>query len=183
MVQQTTKAFIKLGLESRHSVGILAFNCPEWFYSALGAVFAGGLAAGIYTTNSADAIRHILDKSLSNIVVVEDARQLNKIVAIRDQLPLLKSVILLNGDLCPSLSSADGYFTWNEVQMMDLSDVDSEYAVRMAEITPNQSATLIFTVSREIHSFLILPLINLYFFPPSPEPLECRKESYLATTR
>lgn len=31
----------KLGLERFHSVGILGFNSPEWFISAVGAVFAG----------------------------------------------------------------------------------------------------------------------------------------------
>lgn len=40
-VLRTAKAFIKLGLEPRHSVGILAFNSPEWFYSELGAIHAG----------------------------------------------------------------------------------------------------------------------------------------------
>lgn len=40
-VLRTAKAFIKLGLEPKHSVGILAFNGPEWFYSELGAIHAG----------------------------------------------------------------------------------------------------------------------------------------------
>jgi len=31
----------KLGLERFHSVAILGFNSPEWFISAVGAVFAG----------------------------------------------------------------------------------------------------------------------------------------------
>ena len=31
----------KLGLERFHSVAILGFNAPEWFISAVGAVFAG----------------------------------------------------------------------------------------------------------------------------------------------
>lgn len=40
-VLRTAKAFIKLGLEPYHSVAILAFNSPEWFYSELGAIHAG----------------------------------------------------------------------------------------------------------------------------------------------
>ena len=46
------KAFVKLGLERHHSVGILGFNAPEWFIAQAGAIFAGGLSCGIYTTNS-----------------------------------------------------------------------------------------------------------------------------------
>lgn len=40
-VLRTAKAFIKLGLEPYHTVAVLAFNSPEWFYSELGAIHAG----------------------------------------------------------------------------------------------------------------------------------------------
>lgn len=40
-VVQTAKAFIKLGLEPHNCVGVLAFNSPKWFYSNLGAIYAG----------------------------------------------------------------------------------------------------------------------------------------------
>lgn len=40
-VLKTGKAFVKLGLEPKKGVAILAFNCPEWFYSELGAIHAG----------------------------------------------------------------------------------------------------------------------------------------------
>lgn len=32
---------LELGLERAHSVAILGFNSPEWFFSAVGTVFAG----------------------------------------------------------------------------------------------------------------------------------------------
>lgn len=40
-VRTCGKGFISLGLEPYHSVCILAANSPEWFISALGAIFAG----------------------------------------------------------------------------------------------------------------------------------------------
>lgn len=40
-VLRTAKMFLQLGLEPHHSVGVLAFNSPEWFYSSLAAVHAG----------------------------------------------------------------------------------------------------------------------------------------------
>ena len=40
-----SKAFIKLGLEERHSVCISGFNSPEWFLSTMGGIFAGGLVS------------------------------------------------------------------------------------------------------------------------------------------
>lgn len=40
-VLRTAKAFIKLGLQPRNSVAVLAFNSPEWFCAELAAIHAG----------------------------------------------------------------------------------------------------------------------------------------------
>ena len=40
-----TRAFIKLGLEERHSVCISGFNGPEWFLSTMGSIFGGGMVS------------------------------------------------------------------------------------------------------------------------------------------
>lgn len=40
-VEQIAKAFIKLGLEPKGSVSVLAFNSPEWFISQLAVNHAG----------------------------------------------------------------------------------------------------------------------------------------------
>ena len=45
-VECVSRAFIKLGLEQKGSVCILGFNSVEWFLSAVGATYAGGIAAG-----------------------------------------------------------------------------------------------------------------------------------------
>lgn len=52
--RQAGRAFVKLGLKPGHAVCILGFNSFEWFVADLGAIMAGGLAAGIYTTNNAE---------------------------------------------------------------------------------------------------------------------------------
>ena len=40
-VQKAAKSMIALGLERYHGVGIIGFNSPEWFMTALGSIFAG----------------------------------------------------------------------------------------------------------------------------------------------
>ena len=56
-VRCASRAFIKLGLEPRRAVAIMGFNSPEWFISDLAAVFSGGVAVGIYPTNSPDTTK------------------------------------------------------------------------------------------------------------------------------
>lgn len=61
--------------------------------------FYRGIAVGIYTTNSPEACFHCLDDSRANIVVVQDAKQLEKIEAIKSRLPHLKAIVQYEG--CP----------------------------------------------------------------------------------
>lgn len=49
------KACINAGHQRHEGVCIIGFNSPEWIVANVGAIFAGGLASGIYTTNSAEA--------------------------------------------------------------------------------------------------------------------------------
>uniref|UniRef100_A0A3Q3XCS0 long-chain-fatty-acid--CoA ligase n=1 Tax=Mola mola TaxID=94237 RepID=A0A3Q3XCS0_MOLML len=91
------KSFLKLGLERFHGVGILGFNSPEWFISDIGSIFAGGLATGIYATNSPEACQYVAADSEANILVVEDQKQLDKILKVRHQLPHLKAIVQYKG--------------------------------------------------------------------------------------
>ena len=79
------------------AVNILGFNAPEWHISAVACVAAGGLTAGIYTTNSIDATRYVAEHSRCNIMVVEDEEQYNKIDAIWERLPELQAVVQYTG--------------------------------------------------------------------------------------
>lgn len=48
---------------------------------------------GIYTTNSPDACQYVLENCKANIVVVENNKQLQKILQVEDKLPHLKAII------------------------------------------------------------------------------------------
>ncbi|XP_025073440.1 very long-chain-fatty-acid--CoA ligase bubblegum-like [Pogonomyrmex barbatus] len=97
IVRTVAKAFLKLGLERYHSVCIIGFNSPEWFIADLAAIYAGGFAAGIYTTNSPEACEYCAEHSKANIIVVEDTKQLKKILQIKHNLPFLKAIIQYDG--------------------------------------------------------------------------------------
>lgn len=69
-----------------------------------------GLAAGVYTTNSAEAVFHVLDSSNANIVVVDDTKQMDKIKQIKHRLPNLKAAVQLYGPYEPYVKREDGYY-------------------------------------------------------------------------
>ena len=67
-----------------------------------------GFATGIYTTNSPEACRYVLENAKCQIVVVENDVQLQKILQVKDQLPEIRSIIQYKGNPpedCPEVLS------------------------------------------------------------------------------
>jgi len=139
-VKAAAKAFIKLGLKPFHSVGILGFNAPEWHISAVAAVVSGGLAAGIYTTNSVDATRYVAEHSRANIMVVEDEEQLAKVEGFWDRLPELQTVIQYTG-----FSRSPGVLNWEKVLEIGREESDDLLMERLQNQAVNQACTLVYT--------------------------------------
>uniref|UniRef100_A0A8C8B8G8 Long-chain-fatty-acid--CoA ligase ACSBG1 n=1 Tax=Otus sunia TaxID=257818 RepID=A0A8C8B8G8_9STRI len=140
--RKAAKSFLKLGLERFHSVAILGFNSPEWFISAVGAVFAGGIVTGIYTTNSPEACHYIAHDSKTNIMVVENGKQLDKIMQIWNRLPHLKAVVLYKDSIPerhPNLYTMEEFLELGD----DISDTTLDDIINSQK--PNQCCVLIYT--------------------------------------
>ncbi|CAG0886457.1 unnamed protein product [Cyprideis torosa] len=139
-VRTVAKAFIKLGLEKHNSVCILGFNSPEWFLSSLGSIFAGGISAGVYTTNSIEATKHCGVASRANIFVVENEKQLSKVLAVKSELPHLKTIIQYIGEpVEPSVLS------WKTMMKIGREEEDTDLDQRLREMAVNQACDIIFT--------------------------------------
>ena len=93
-IKTVAKAFVKLGLEPHRSVAILGFNSPEWFLSEMGAIYAGGMSAGLYPTNSLETNVFVMNDSRANIFVCEDDKQAKAVLAVREELHHLKKIVV-----------------------------------------------------------------------------------------
>ena len=139
-VRMAARAFMTLGLEKGKAVSILGNNCPRWFISDLAGIFAGAVPGGIYTTNAAEQCRYIAAHSEANIAVVEDAEQLAKFKQIRDQLPDLKAIVLMNG------TDADGQVhAWEDLPQLAAQTPEADLEARIAAQSPDDCCTLIYT--------------------------------------
>lgn len=142
LARQTAKAFIKLGLEPANAVGILGFNSVEWFLANLGAIFAGGFACGLYTTNTAEACHYVASTSSANVIVVENQAQLAKILAVRSRLPLLRAIVQYKGT--PSVKDPTIY-AWSDFMALAKDVPDSALDERIRALRVNKCCTLIYT--------------------------------------
>ncbi|MCK9274472.1 MAG: long-chain fatty acid--CoA ligase [Syntrophales bacterium] len=83
-----------LGVTYGDHVAIIGENRPEWLYSALGIVSAGGAWVGVYTTNPAKECEYVVGHSDSVVYICEDEEQLDKALVFRDKTPKLKKLIV-----------------------------------------------------------------------------------------
>ncbi len=91
-------ALRKLGLQRGEVVSILSEDRKEWAYFDMGIQCVGGVASGVYTTDSAKQLAYLVNDSDSRFLIVEDDEQLDKFLQIEGEVPGLLNVIILEDE-------------------------------------------------------------------------------------
>jgi long-chain acyl-CoA synthetase len=86
----------ELGVGRADRVAVLADNRPEWLFADLGTQGIGGVTVGVYPSSSEAEVGHVLTNSVAKVVVVEDEEQLDKTLLVRDQLPQLEKIVVID---------------------------------------------------------------------------------------
>ena len=138
--RQVARALIALGTPARSGVCIIGYNCPEWFFADIGAIYAGAMPAGIYTTNSPEQCEYIAKHCDASVAFVENQEQLAKFLAVRGNLPALKAIVLMQGE-----SAELGVYSWSRFLGLGLNTTEQDVDRRVAAQSPDDVATLIYT--------------------------------------
>ncbi len=96
MVRRVGMGLVALGLKPKDRVAIIGESRPEWLYADLGNLSVNGISVGVYTTCSAEEVKYHLSHSEARFFFVEDEEQLDKALEIRDQLPKLEKIIVMD---------------------------------------------------------------------------------------
>ena len=132
------RGFLRLGLQPRQGVAIMGYNRPEWFVADLGAILAGALPAGIYVTSTPEQCQYISDHAEAAVAVLENARYLETFLSIRDRLPALKAIVLMEGE-------HEGAISWNQLLELGKEVPESDLQARLDAQKPADVCTLIYT--------------------------------------
>ena len=90
----TGLALHTLGLEKGNVVSIASEGNPEWLYTDMGTIGAGGISSGVYTTDSAAQVKYLVNDSATKFYFAENEEQLDKILEVRNECPTLKKIIV-----------------------------------------------------------------------------------------
>ena len=131
-----------IGLEDR--CAILSLTRIEWLLADIGILCAGGATTTIYPSNTPAECEYIIADSATRLVFCEDASQVAKLQEIRESIPEVFKVVVIDGK-----GSDDGWvMTLADLEKLgdeaDEKDGDGWYD-RIAEIKREHLATLIYT--------------------------------------
>ena len=124
-------------MEGKDKIAIVSRNRPEWVLTDLACQQAGAVLTPIYPTISQHELVFVLKDAGARILFISDQEILDKVNAVRDQLPALKEVF--------SYDPLPGVRHWTEI----LSLAKEEDYPRIEEIrkntSPEELVTIIYT--------------------------------------
>jgi long-chain acyl-CoA synthetase len=137
IVRPLALGLAELGIEKGDRVSILGNTRPEWTYFDFAALSIGATVVPIYQTNSPEECRYVLENSDAKVVIVEDDEQLEKVRAVRDQLPQLQHVVRMTGESDDAISMAG--------LAAKASGDDARWESLYSAVTPDDICTFIYT--------------------------------------
>jgi long-chain acyl-CoA synthetase len=96
IVREIGAGLVALGLAPGEVVSVLANTCREWVWIDLAVQSMGGVVNGVYPTDAPAQLHYLCADSNSTVLFVEDDEQLDKWLAVRDHLPALRRVVVVD---------------------------------------------------------------------------------------
>ena len=130
---------VVLGLQPLNAVGIMSSNNPQWFLSSMGAIFAGGLSTGIYTTNTPVIVKYIVDHAPIDILVLENEFMLEELLKDQPDLKdMVKNFVLIQGQDSRAATWTEMLEEGAKIDDKALDDIEDNIGV-------NQACMLVYT--------------------------------------
>ncbi len=136
-----SKGLMALGVKKDDKVNILCSPRLEWIQIDMATVSIGTVIVGIYASNLADDCAYIINHSDAVVLFVENQRQLEKIAEIRNDLPNLKHIVMIDG----APSGVEGVITWQDFIAKGGNITDEEFLARASDLKPGDVASLVYT--------------------------------------
>ena len=153
-IKVAARAFMSFGLKKHDAVTIYGFNAPEWHMAELSAIYCGGIAAGIYPSDTPEQVTFKANHSGSVVAVCESVKQLKVFIdSKRDgRLPKLKAVVVWTDDswgvgkqVIPDDTAGLNVVFWKDLGKYAASVSESKLQSRTKSISPGNVCAYIYT--------------------------------------
>lgn len=141
-------ALLSLGIEPGDRVAVHSENCREWLYCDIGITAVRAATVGIYPTNPAAEVLHVLADSGARVLIAEDQEQVDKVLQVVGQLSDLEHIVYLDPRGIAGHYTHDKLMGWDEFIERGRAHAEADPAgvdARLGAATPDDLATLVYT--------------------------------------
>ena len=150
-IEILVNALRKIGLNIGDKVAIVATTCKEWHLLDLATMFSRGCLVPIYPSYLAHEVEYIFNHSDSNILIVENDKQMDKLIPILQNLTALKVVVSINElseETLKKFRNSYPYYSYKELLRIGLDEVKNHpdfFDINLQGQQPEELASIIYT--------------------------------------
>jgi long-chain acyl-CoA synthetase len=137
--REIARGLIALGVDAGERVAILCSTRAEWTLADWGVLCAGAVVVPVYHTNSPEECAYVLKHSEARVIFCEDRSQAEKIEQVRERLPRLRQIVLIEGE-----ASQDA-ITIEQLRERAAEVPQDAVRDRVDAVSPQDPATLVYT--------------------------------------
>jgi long-chain acyl-CoA synthetase len=133
-----------LGVGPGDRVAVHSLNRPAWLLADLGAQGIGAVTVGIYPTSPAAEVAYLLGHSGAKVLVAEDEEQVDKALAVREELPDLQHIVVVDPRGC----DLDDPLLMTFAELEKLGQAQGgldDFAHHVARLDPAEAAIIVYT--------------------------------------
>lgn len=144
-VLMAARGLRRLGVVPGERVAILSENRTGWIIADMAALACRGVTVPVYPTNTADQLAYLLAHAGSRIVFLSTRLQYEKLLAVREQLPCLETVVSFERFIGDKRLPVIHLYQLSEISDPITDDERQELESLLDSIVPEDLLTLIYT--------------------------------------
>src|SRR3954470_17334538 len=117
-VRRLAAGFAALGVGKGDTFALMLTNRPEFHFADVAAMHLGAVAFSVYNTSAPEQVEYLLSDAANRVVVTENAF-LDRVLAVRDAVPALEHVVVVDG-------APEGTLSLEDVEAAATGDFDFE---------------------------------------------------------
>lgn len=138
-------ALLELGVQPGDRVAIHSENRPEWVMTDLAIQGIGGISVGVYPTSPSAELEYLLNHSRAVALIAEDEEQLDKVLAVRTNLPHLRHIIVIDTRGLRRHLSDPMITTFADLEALGAQRSVADWAEHVARLRPSDVAMIVYT--------------------------------------
>jgi long-chain acyl-CoA synthetase len=143
-VRELALGLLALGRRRGEAVAILSRSRAEWVHADFAILSAGCITVPIYPSYTSEQVASIVNDAEARTLIVEDAAQLAKALEVRDRMPGLADIVVIQDDE----PHAPPVHTWTGLRRLGRERAEAlapALADRMASVRGADVATIVYT--------------------------------------